>query len=108
MRFRPSLVLSALILPLVWGCSRAPSSASKNSALLVWVNASDNVAPTSHYSEGTSGPYKVKAMTDVSLSSWIQNQRSVVTFGDRKVEIQFDKAQILVDDVVQAKLPPGT
>jgi hypothetical protein len=49
----------------------------------------------------------VKATTDVPLASWIQNQRSVVTFADRKVEIRFDTSQILVDDVVQAKLPAG-
>lgn len=102
----PSLGIAALILFLLPGCSRGPSPQSPSP--LVWVNASENLAPTNHSAENQSGAYKVKTNTDVPLNSWIQGERATVNFAGRKIVVEFDKERILLDDATQVKLPSGT
>jgi hypothetical protein len=102
----PVILSIAAAMSLSNGCAR--DAASANPGPIEWVKAADNRGSTNHFAQSSSGPHKVTARTDVPLSSWIQNDRAVVTFGGRKLVIEFANDRLILDDRAQAKLPAGT
>jgi hypothetical protein len=106
MRSWAALALVAAIFGLPPGCSRRTEVAS--SVPVVWVKAAENVAPTNHFAESSSGPYKVTTNTDVPLSASIQGARATVAFAGRKLVVDFDTNRLLLDDVPELTLPSGT
>jgi hypothetical protein len=44
----------------------------------------------------------------VPISTAMQDERAVVSFGGRKLAVEFDTGQVVLDDKEKAKLPAGT
>jgi hypothetical protein len=101
---RVVLRISALLVLLFFGCARVPDPQyDKSSRQPVSAPGALN-----NFSELTSGPYKVTTRSDVSLSSWIRDNRSEISFSGKKLVIDFDKEKLLLDDTSETKLPAGT
>jgi hypothetical protein len=54
------------------------------------------------------GSHRLKSVMDVSVSSSIQDDKAVVSFGGRTLDIEFDKGYALLDHTEKSKLPVGT
>jgi hypothetical protein len=54
------------------------------------------------------GSRTVKTIMDVSVSTVVQDEHTVVSFGGRTLTLEFDKGRILLDGTEKAKLPAGT
>lgn len=54
------------------------------------------------------GSHKLMTDSDVPVATAMQDNRAVVTLGQRKVTVEFDKGRILIDETDDVKLPAET
>jgi hypothetical protein len=54
------------------------------------------------------GSHRIKTVSDVNVSTEIHDERAIVGFGGRKLAVQFDLGQIILDDKEKVKLPDET
>jgi hypothetical protein len=54
------------------------------------------------------GSHRLTAIMDVNVSTVVQDERAVVSFGERKLTVEFDQGRVLLDDTEKAKLPAAT
>jgi hypothetical protein len=54
------------------------------------------------------GPHQIKTIADVPISTAMKDERAVVSFVGRKLAVEFDTGQVILDDNEKAKLPAGT
>ena len=115
----PLLAMTTLLL---FGCGQAsnppvnPGPAAKGvddaSEILKAVNESikANGPLASGVTQGVTqvGSHRLKTITDVPISTAMQDERAVVSFGGRKLAVEFDTGQVVLDDTGKAKLPAGT
>jgi len=54
------------------------------------------------------GSHRVKSIADVPISTAMGVERAVVSFGGRKLAVEFDTGQVILDDNEKVTLPAGT
>jgi hypothetical protein len=113
--------LLALMTSLLFGCGQAsnppvgPGPAAKGaedaSEILKGINESikaSGSASASGQSLTQVGSHRIKTIADVPISTAMQDERGVVSFSGRKLAVEFDTGQVVLDDNEKAKLPAGT
>jgi hypothetical protein len=122
MRRSIALPLLALMTLLLFGCGQAsnppvgPGPAAKGaedaSEILKGIN--ESIKASGPLPSGVSlnltqaGPHQIKTIADVPISTAMQDERGIVSFGGRKLAVQFDIGQVILDENEKAKLPGGT
>jgi hypothetical protein len=119
--------LLALMTLLLFGCGQTsnppvnPGPAARDPAtkgvddaveILKAINEANKAAGplASGVSQGVTqvGSHRIKTIVDVSTSTVLQDERAVVSLGERKLAVEFDTGQVFLDDNEKAKLPAGT
>jgi hypothetical protein len=122
-----ALPVLALITPLLFGCGQtssppvvpvaAPVPAPQkgvDDAAEILKSINESIKSSGPAPSGTNvgvvqvGSRRIKTIMDVIVSTVVQDERAVVSFGGRKLAVEFDKGRVLLDDTERAKLPAGT
>lgn len=85
------------------------TSVQDSAEILKEINKTSNAVPEGASQSMTQvGSHRLKTIMDVPASTAMQDERAVITFGSRKVAVEFDRGQVVFDETGKATLPPGT
>jgi hypothetical protein len=117
MRWPVVLSLLVLVTPSSSGCGRAandpaPAGADDTAKILKSITESIKTgapaAPGVNRGVAHVGSHTLRTTIDMPVSTVMQDERAVVSFGGRKVAVEFDRGRVVVDGAGDAKLPAGT
>jgi hypothetical protein len=69
------------------------------------IKASGPAPPGVNQSWTQVGSHRIKTSMDVFASTELKDERAVISFGGRTLVVEFDRAQVVLDDTRKASLP---